>query len=141
MIFELDLKAIPKQSVRQGKGFFYQDTKYLVYSKKIISEIRKTIPPDFTLLDGYIKAKVIYIFEPLKGISKRDKEFLLEGGFIYKNTQPDVTDNLNKGLFDALQGVLYTNDSRVCEITASKVFGLKNKIILEIEVLNSKYIN
>lgn len=141
MIFELELKAIPKQSVRQGKGFFYQDTKYLVYSKKIISEIKKIIPHDFTLLDGYIKAKVIYVFEPLKGISKRDKEFLLAGGFIYKNTQPDVTDNINKGLFDALQGVLYTNDSRICDFTASKVFGLKNKIILEIEVLNSKYIN
>ena len=140
IIFELDIQAIPKQSVRQGKGFFYQDTKYLKYSRAIIKEVRKSLSDDFEILDGYLKATVIYVFPPLKGMSKKDKEYLENGGYIYKNTRPDVTDNLNKGLFDALQEVVYVDDSRISEVTASKVFGKQAKIILKIEQLNSKYL-
>ena len=140
IIFELDIQAIPKQSVRQGKGFFYQDTKYLKYSKAILKEIGKVITDDFEILDGYLKVTVIYVFSPLKRMSKRDKEYLENGGYIYKNTRPDVTDNLNKGLFDALQGVVYVDDSRISEVTASKVFGKQAKIILKIEQINSKYL-
>lgn len=140
IIFELDIQAIPKQSVRQGRGVFYQDTKYLKYSRAIVKEVKNSLPDDFEILDGYLKVTVVYVFSPLKGMSKKDKEYLENGGYIYKNTRPDVTDNLNKGLFDALQEVVYVDDSRISEITASKVFGKKAKIILKIEQLNSKYI-
>ena len=140
IIFELDIQAIPKQSVRQGRGVFYQDIKYLKYSRAIVKEVKNSLPDDFEILDGYLKVTVVYVFSPLKGMSKKDKEYLENGGYIYKNTRPDVTDNLNKGLFDALQEVVYVDDSRISEITASKVFGKKAKIILKIEQLNSKYI-
>lgn len=140
MILILDLQAIPKQSVRQGKGVFYQDTKYLKYSRAIISLVKPQLSPEFTLLDGYLRVKVIYVFPPLKGFSKKDEAHIEQGGYIYKNTRPDVTDNLNKGLFDALQGLIYVDDSRICEITASKMFGAKAQIILEIEQIDSKYV-
>ena len=52
---------------------------------------------------------------------------------MYKNTKPDLTDNLNKGLFDALQDIVYTNDSRIVKITdTSKIYGIHPRTELTI---------
>ena len=52
----------------------------------------------------------------------------------YKTTKPDITDNLAKMLFDCLEGIVYINDSQICEMyDVKKIYGFQPGIYLTIE--------
>ena len=145
MIIELNILAIPKQSVRQGltrtgTTIFYQDTKYSKYKKEIILQTRAQLAVGFSPFLGPLEVSVMYIFPPLKSFKKKDLEYIENGGHIIKLTKPDVTDNLNKALFDSLEGLLYDNDSRIAKFSSLKVYGTKAKIILNINPIENIYI-
>lgn len=146
MILIFNILALPKQSVRQGinkhtgEVVFYQNSKYGKYNRELIKQAKEHLPIGFIPFSGPLEAHVTYVFPPLKGMSKKDKEYLEQGGFILKDTKPDVTDNLNKGLFDAMEKLLYENDSRIALFHSRKVYGKEPKIILKIEKIQSKYV-
>jgi Holliday junction resolvase RusA-like endonuclease len=75
-------------------------------------------------LDEAIGVKVLFVFPPLKSWSKKKRLELESGAIIYKITKPDLTDNLMKGLFDAMNGISFTDDSRVCKVESEKIYGL-----------------
>lgn len=78
--------------------------------------------------------KCVFVFTPLKSHKKADWQKMEQGEFLRKTTKPDLTDNLKKGLFDALQGILYTNDSIICEEhETGKYYGKKPGIYLLME--------
>lgn len=78
--------------------------------------------------------KCIFVFSPLKSHKKGDWQKIEEGQFLRKTTKPDLTDNLKKGLFDALQGILYANDSIICEEeNTGKFYGKKPGVYLLME--------
>lgn len=53
---------------------------------------------------------------------------------IYKYTKPDLHDNLNKALFDALEGVIWERDQNVVSINnLKKYYDKEDKIIIKIE--------
>ena len=84
--------------------------------------------------DAIIIHRLEFVFPPLKSFSKIKRMQIAEGMVLYKTTKPDLNDNLCKGLFDALEGVLYLNDSQICEkINTRKVYGLRPGITLEVE--------
>ena len=76
--------------------------------------------------------QVTYVFPPLKSFNKADKAVIDGGGIIYKDTRPDVNDNLNKGLFDALTGVLWEDDGRVVSSHVDKVYGKETGILISV---------
>ena len=43
-----------------------------------------------------------------------------EGGLIYKTSRPDLQDNLCKGLFDALSGIVFKDDSQIVKVNNLK---------------------
>ena len=56
----------------------------------------------------------------------------------YKVTKPDLHDNLNKALFDALEGVLWERDQNVVAMdNVRKYYGEEDAIIIEIKCFNS----
>ena len=56
----------------------------------------------------------------------------------YKVTKPDLNDNLNKALFDALEGVLWERDQNVVAMdNVRKYYGEEDAIIIEIKCFNS----
>ena len=58
------------------------------------------------------------------------------GEIVYKATKPDLTDNLNKGVFDALQGIIYANDSQIISMdNVKKIYGLLPRVEIELEIL------
>ena len=78
--------------------------------------------------------KVEYRFPPLKSFSKRKLSSLARGNILYKESRPDLMDNLNKGFFDALQSVLYTDDSLIVEsLLTRKIYSLNPGIHLVLE--------
>lgn len=129
----------PKQSVRSRvvksksvKNYVhhYQSNKIKDKEKSIAEVVSLQVGDDFKPYDCCLRADVEYIFSLPKSATKEEREAINNGYMVYKTTKPDVTDNLNKGLFDALEGVLYTNDSRISVICASKYYGLQPKTIL-----------
>lgn len=134
----------PKQSARfriitptSGKSFVgsYQSKKVKDTEKTIRSIVIDQLPQGFTLFDkGIIITKLHYSFPPLKSFSKKILARIDAGELIDKTTKPDLTDNLNKGVFDALQGLLYANDSQICGLNNCKKFYSKTPgIYLTIE--------
>jgi len=95
----------------------------------------KQIPKNFTPFRGPVIVKeLLFVFPPLSTWPKYKLYDLAQGKVFYKDTKPDITDNLCKGLFDAMEGIIYMNDSQICEQGLTrKIYGLKPGIYLTIE--------
>ena len=132
---------IPKQSARfysrGGKVFSYQTQKIKQNASNIALQVKNQLPPNFRIWDGAIEVKQLhFIFPCLKSFPKRKIKAIQEGEKFYKETKPDLSDNLPKSLFDSLQGILYANDSQIVKMNdIEKYYGLEGKIILEIEAI------
>lgn len=121
-------------SKETGKTFIssYQKKEVVENEKNIALAIKSQLPLGFIPYDEAVGVKILYVFPLLSSFNKKQKEFIDQGGIIYKDTKPDLTDNLNKGLFDSCEGVLYTNDSRICKVESTKIYGTQPRIELEI---------
>jgi len=132
----------PKQSARfriaksnAGKNFImsYQKKEVVQNERSIKSVIIEQLPANFTPLTGAIRInKLKYVFPELKSFTKKQKQLIADGGEIFKSTKPDF-DNLQKTVFDALEGVIYLNDSQICKMNNfEKVYGNTPRIEIEI---------
>ena len=133
---DLHIKAVPHQSVRvTRKGFTYQPKRIKDYKREIELMVRKQLPDHFCLIPKgtpiSIK-KLHYIFEYPKSFSK-----VKQKNTKFKTTKPDLHDNLNKALFDALEGVVWEQDQNICLMEdVRKIYGQENKIEIEIQEIN-----
>jgi Holliday junction resolvase RusA-like endonuclease len=138
----------PKQSVRAriiktktGKSFIhtYQKKEVVENERSIKMIILEQLPPGFTPFSKGIKVmKLHYIFPPISSLKRHEYKILIEGGIFYKTTKPDLTDNLNKGLFDSMQGIVFMNDSQICEMNdVKKYYGLTPGILIEMEEIET----
>jgi Holliday junction resolvase RusA-like endonuclease len=123
-----------KSKVASRKDFIMSYQKKSVIDNAInISNVCKSqLPIGFIPLDGVLSATVLFVFPALSSWSKKTKIMFNDGYVFYKNTKPDV-DNLLKSLFDGLNGVLFTDDSRICDVNAKKIYGKEPRIEIEIK--------
>lgn len=142
-------EPVPKQSARFRVVKFWNKTKrdyvYTVSSyqtkevKAAESRIKQLVvqqlPHGFELMVGPLAVtKLIYCFPPLLTMKKADKEAIERGYVILKHTKPDASDNLAKLIFDAMEGIVYKNDSQISHMSAVwKVYSNKPGIYLIIE--------
>lgn len=105
---------------------------------QILAQIKAFYPQGFDLFSGNVAVKKLhYVFSPLKSFTKKKMAEVKEGVMVYKNTKPDLSDNLNKMLFDAMQGIVYDNDSRVVSMdNVKKYYGLRPRIEIIIEEIS-----
>lgn len=134
----------PKQSARfamrpgkNGKSFIhkYQTQKVVENERNIAYDVKSQLPEDFLPFSEALKVKVLFVFPPLKSFNKAKLNALSAGTMMYKITKPDLTDNLMKGTMDALNGIVYTDDSIIAEVESKKIYGLVPRIELEFETL------
>lgn len=127
-----------KQSAKFAKiGKFmksYQPKSVVNAEANIKMQILEQLPKDFELFTGNVVVdKLYYVFSPLKSFTKKKMELIKSGKKVFKNTKPDLSDNLNKMLFDAMQGIIYDNDSRVVGMNkVMKFYGNRPRIEIEI---------
>ena len=130
----------PKQSAKfravkgKGKTFIasYQKKEVKDNERNIAFDAKSQLPKDFIPYNVPIGVNILYVFPPLSSFSKRKIKAIEDGEVFYKETKPDLTDNLNKGLFDALEGIVYVNDSRICKIgNAEKIYGVRPRTEVE----------
>lgn len=122
---------VPKQSARFRVQKFGNKTAVVSYQSKKVKkaeqntafDVKSQLPDSFELLDCPLEANVVFVFHPPKGWPKYKKEALRNGNIFYKETRPDLTDNLMKGLFDAMQGIVFSDDSRIVKVSSMKIYG------------------
>ena len=129
----------PKQSARfrafkKGDNTIvssYQTKSVKDREKSIMLDAKSQISNSHVLYNKAIGVKVLFVFKPLKSWSKKKIKLLESGYTIYKETKPDLPDNLMKGVFDALEGVVFTNDSRVAKVESKKIYGFQPRTEVE----------
>jgi Holliday junction resolvase RusA-like endonuclease len=141
-------EVVPKQSVRStcipyyndktGKwdAFLkvYQTKKIKDYEILVANAAREEVGPGFKWLEGTLAVSATLIFEPPQSMPKNMKDLMFSGGIIYKATEPDLTDNLLKGIFDGFKDVIYKNDGQIALIReVRKIYGPEAKAIVTIE--------
>jgi Holliday junction resolvase RusA-like endonuclease len=122
-------KPIPKQRPRSShkNGVFrtYSPQKSETKAvKKIIKSQWKGEP-----LSGAVSLKITCFMPIPKSSSKKEKERLL---FTFHIKRPDL-DNLEKFYKDAMNGIVYHDDSQVAFVTKQKIYGTHPKIEIDIE--------
>lgn len=127
-----------KQSVRSyirgGHVHHYQTRTVKVKERKTKLIAKSQLDPDFTMWKCNLKVNSLtYIFPILKSFTKAKKNRIANGKVVYKGKRPDLTDNLNKGLFDALNGVIYKDDAQIVLMNdVKKIFGDEPRTVLDI---------
>ena len=129
---------MPKQSVRATKsGHFFQPQITVDRKKDYQKQIREQMPPDFVMFDTEVHlTKFHCIFPPLKAFHKIKgrMDALRNGEIFYKNTKPDLIDNLKKLVFDSMSGIVCKDDSIiVTENDTAKYYGLGGCIIITLK--------
>lgn len=76
---------------------------------------------------------LMFVFSPIASLRKKDIEIINNGGYVLKNTKPDMIDNLPKLLFDGLNKIIISDDARICrENNVYKVYGKTPGVFLKI---------
>jgi len=119
-----------RQSMRFGQGHAYQDEDSPAshWKNMILAEVLKCRPPK--LLDCALAMAVKYFFRP-------PQKYRFKRGFNWKQSKPDVQDNLNKVVGDALQGMIYTNDSRIALFIGMKLYSATPRAEIKICLADS----
>jgi Holliday junction resolvase RusA-like endonuclease len=72
----------------------------------------------------------VAVFAPPKSASKKRQREMLAGS-IYPEVKPDI-DNITKTVLDALNGLAYKDDKSVVWLSAIKVYGEEERVLVRI---------
>lgn len=129
----------PKQSAKfYNAGKFiksYQPKKVTSYKDTIKSMIIGQLPRYFVPFQKAVEIEYKFIFAPLKSFNKTEKEKIENGDLIYKTTKPDA-DNLEKSLNDAMEKIIFYNDSQIAKHTTIKAYGKIPRTEIIVKELN-----
>jgi len=93
--------------MRNGHIGTYSPDKTVTWERTVKYEALKMKPTE--PLDGPLRLELHFYFPRTKSAKKRP----------YPHVRPDL-DNLEKAVLDAMNGLIYTDDARVCSKTSAK---------------------
>jgi len=120
----------PRASAVNGKVRMYDPKKSRDFKRSAVAA--KFAP--VSLLEGPLQLEVKVYKPSLKSFSKK-KTLAAEEGLLRPTTKPDV-DNYVKGVKDALNKVIWKDDSQVVDLKVSKWYSEKPRIEVIIKELN-----
>jgi Holliday junction resolvase RusA-like endonuclease len=137
----LFFNIIPKpiQSIRGGRGHYYQPKENVKYKDDIKVQAYNQLPDDWTPFNKAIEiVELRYLFPIPASMPKIYKEnILIDHNRVYRNKRPDLGDNLFKGLADALTGIIWEDDSLIVKINnVYKVYAEQPGIFIQIQELD-----
>ena len=118
MVLTLEIKTapVPHQSFRVGRnGIKYKPKKIKDYQEYVRKLVIDQLPKGFEPITAGVPITINYLhycFAYTKSMTKKNRY----KGFP-KVTKPDLHDNLNKALFDALEGVVFEQDQNIVQIS------------------------
>jgi len=130
-----------KQSARHTRtGHCYQTKKVIDGERNIRAQIVNQLPEGFVPWTGPVRIiKIMFIFpRPQNHFGTgRNAGKLKDSAPFFVTTKPDLTDNLMKGLCDAMNGVVFLDDKQVALTGQTmKVYGKQPRIEVEIEEMS-----
>lgn len=137
LILTIRKQPIPKQSFRYANGHGYTPAPVKAYCETVTAQILNQLPEDFQMFVNPIEVSIKHIYtytnDAKKLIKKQSANADGTNPLLVKATRPDVTDNLNKGLIDAMQGLIFLDDALIWNFHAVKMFGEAPMSIVEIK--------
>jgi Holliday junction resolvase RusA-like endonuclease len=129
MKFKIPGNPIPLQRARVFKNTFYdpQLTAKKNYADEVLSQLSEKEKARLPITNP-IHISVSFIFGMPKSWSKKKRNELE----MSPHTAKKDLDNLIKWVGDALNGIIWEDDSIIWSIEAVKVWGIEGKTILEI---------
>lgn len=123
---------------RRGKYIVPSAQRYLDYKAQVAWEAKRQLRAE-SPIDTAVKIKNLIFHMPIpktgrtyyKEDGKRKSRKIKEGD--YHTVKPDV-DNLFKGVTDSLNGILWSDDSLICEVERQrKIYSETPGILIEFE--------
>lgn len=132
--FKGEPKAIQSMKIAKRGDFIakYQPKKNVDWKNYIKLSAESQLHEGFEITTKAVSVVVLFVYAPPKSWSKKKLAELANGKTFYKQSRPDLHDNLCKGLFDALTGTVWKDDSQVVELNSSKVYGKEAKVLISI---------
>jgi Holliday junction resolvase RusA-like endonuclease len=134
MMILLPIRPVAKQSYRATKtGFGYQSATV----KKFKKEVQAMLPmgkfkrPFFA--NSALTCEIVFEFKETAGNIKKCKVKDSDGKR-YKTTRPDL-DNLCKAILDAMNGIIFDDDSAIVELKCKKLLAENDYITIKIEAM------
>lgn len=117
--FSIEIKPQPKERPRIGRwGRAYTPTKTHRYEEQVLRLVQRQLKISPPLISQKLRAEITFCESPPKSWSKKRRQQAIGE---YVATSPDL-DNLEKAFYDALNGWLYKDDSKIVEHTTRKVY-------------------
>ncbi|MCI9292965.1 MAG: RusA family crossover junction endodeoxyribonuclease [Erysipelotrichaceae bacterium] len=123
-------KQRPKATIRGHHAGVYTPKETVAYERYVVAMFLQAYPCARPL-EGEIKGKIKAFYPIPQSTSKKRKTAMLNG-VIRPQVKPDL-DNVEKIIYDALNGVAYTDDSHITEMTISKYYSDEPRVEIMIE--------
>ncbi|ELK47205.1 RusA family crossover junction endodeoxyribonuclease [Halobacillus sp. BAB-2008] len=117
---------------KNGKTVLYDPPKSKGFKQYVGLVASQHAPSE--LLEGPLSVKV-KVYKPSLKSSSKKRTAEAEAGLFRPVTKPDV-DNYVKGIKDALNKVIWNDDSQVVELTVSKWYSAKPRVEVQIMELS-----
>lgn len=126
-------KPMGKQRARTLKnGFSYTPEKTVSYENFVKMIYRES---GGGYMEGPLRACIKIVYDIPKSTSKKNREKMLRGDLM-PTKKPDI-DNVQKIIFDALNGIAYKDDTQIVAVTAEKEYGPEPYVEFSLEEVGS----
>lgn len=115
-------KGRPKLSTWGGYARAYTPKKTREAEESIRAQIIKQLPNGFSIMEGAVLLRIVVARTKPKSSPKTK---------IYPTQKPDL-DNYIKTVLDAMNKIVFCDDSQVCYLVAKKEFG-KPETVIDVE--------
>lgn len=112
-------------------GHAYTDSETRAYENKIIAHYRKAHGA-FHFPDRAFVSVDVVAYLPISKSATKARRAGMEAGIILPSRKPDV-DNIEKAVLDALNGIAYKDDVRVCRTSCSKFYGAEPRLEITVK--------
>lgn len=123
-------KQRPKATNRGRFTSVYTPKETVSYENLVVAMFHQTYP-DSRPLEGEVRGFIKAFYPIPLSTSKKRKQAMLDG-VIRPQVKPDL-DNIEKIIYDALNGIAYTDDSHITEMTVSKHYSDVPRVEITIE--------
>lgn len=123
-------KGRPKFSTFNGHAMAYTPQKTVNYETLVKLSYQQQCNDKPYDKDIPLRAEITAYFPMPKSTSMKRKKMMLDGQI--RHTKKCDADNLAKAVLDALNGIAYYDDSQVCELSVSKLYGDNPRVIVSI---------
>lgn len=123
-------KQRPRAAMRGRHAGVYTPKETISYENLVIAMFKQAYP-DAKPFEGEVRGFIRAFYPIPLSIGKKRKQAMINGS-IRPQVKPDL-DNVEKIIYDALNGIAYTDDSHITEMSISKHYSDNPRVEIRLE--------